>query len=60
MTNPEIARGKTPNGGDFSELWYLTKDGEAATNKSEAANVRILEKTDSGEIVGETYGTIQR
>ena len=60
MVNPERVNKKTPNGGDYSELWYLNKDGIAAKSISEAASVKIIEFTKNGEIVGTTYGTIEK
>lgn len=56
MTNPEIVREKTPNGGDYSEMYYLDKDGNLAGSMATATQFRILEKTNSGEIIQETYG----
>lgn len=58
MTNPEIVREKTPNGGDYSEFWYLTENGNVAKTKGEATQFRILEKTNAGELVQTTYGTL--
>lgn len=60
MTNPEIVRGKTPNGGDYSEMYYLDKSGNLAKTTQEAVEFRILEKTDAGELVQTTYGVLRR
>ena len=59
MTNPEIVRQPTPNGGDLSEMWLLDDNGNAVTDKASATQFRILEKTNGGEIVFETYGKIK-
>lgn len=56
MTNPEVVMEKTPNGGDYSEFWYLNKNGDVAKTKEEATKFIILEKTNSGELVQTTYG----
>lgn len=60
MTNPEIRREPTPNGGDYSEFWYLDKNGEVAKTMKDATQFRILEKKDNGEIVQTTYGKLER
>lgn len=56
MTNPEVVRGKTPNGGDYSEFYLLDKDGNFAKTEEDAYQFRLLEKLDSGEIVNELSG----
>lgn len=55
MTNPEIVKKKTPNGGDYSEMYYLDKHGNLAKTTEEAFEIRIVEKTNSGDIVQTTY-----
>ena len=39
MTNPEIKQGKTPNGGDYSEFWYMTINGETAKDMESATHL---------------------
>ena len=56
MTNPEIVREPTPNGGDYSEFYMLDKNGNLAKTKAEAVEFRILEKRNDGTIVQTTYG----
>jgi hypothetical protein len=60
VTNPEIVKEPTPNGGDYSEFWYLTKDGNAAKNMAEATQFRILEKTNDGRLIQTTYGELKK
>lgn len=60
MTNPEIVREKTPNGGDYSEMWYLNKDGDVAESMETATQFRILEKTNDGKLVQTTYGLLEK
>lgn len=60
MTNPEIVREKTPNGGDYSEFWYLDEHGEVAESMRTATQFRILEKTNDGNIIQTTYGLLDR
>jgi hypothetical protein len=60
MKNPVIAKGQTPNGGDYSEFWYLDKDGNVAKSKDEATQFRILEKKNNGDLVQTTYGELKR
>ena len=59
MTNPEVVKEKAPNGGDYSEMWYLNKNGEVAKNMEEATQFRILEKTNNGDLVQTTYGLLK-
>ena len=59
MTNPEVVRGKTPNGGDYSEFWYLDKNGNPAESVKTATQFRILEMTDDGKLIQTTYGTLK-
>ena len=58
MINPERKNEKTPNGGDYSELYYLDKAGNLAESMEDAVEFRILEKKNGGEIVYETYGIL--
>ena len=60
MTNPEIIKGKTPNGGDYSEMWYFDKDGEAAESMETAVHFRIFEKNSKGETIQTTYGLLEK
>jgi hypothetical protein len=60
MKNPEIVMKKTPNGGDYSEFWYLDKSGEVAKTMKDATQFRILEKTNAGDIVQTTYGILNK
>jgi hypothetical protein len=59
VTNPERVNEKTPNGGDYSEFYYLDKDGNLADTIKDAKTFRILEKTNNGDTVFETYGILQ-
>lgn len=58
MTNPERVNKKTPNGGAYSEFYYLDKDGNLAENRETATQFRILEKDKNGETIHTTYGIL--
>lgn len=60
MTNPERINEKTPNGGDYSEFWYLRGDGSPAKSLDEATHFRIRELTNTGDLVQETYGVLEK
>ena len=60
MTNPEIKQGKTPNGGDYSEFWYMTINGETAKDMESATHFKIYEKTNDGRIVQTIYGVLTK
>ena len=60
MQNPEIIRKPTPNGGDYSELWLLDKDGNPVADPDTATHYKILELTDGGDIVQSTYGVFDK
>lgn len=47
--------GKTPNGGDYSEMFFLDKDRKL-TNEENAVMCVIRECKKNGELVAETYG----
>ena len=58
MTNPERVNKPTPNGGDYSEFFYLDKNGELAKDMESATQFRILEYKNSGELIQTTYGLL--
>lgn len=58
MTNPVVAHEKTPNGGDYSEFWYLDKDGSPSESMETATNFKILELKEDGTLVQTTYGVL--
>ena len=60
MTNPEVVKERTPNGGDYSEFWYLDANGEIAKRMEDATQFRILEKKNNGDLVQTTYGNLER
>jgi hypothetical protein len=47
---------KTPNGGDYSEIFYFDKDGKPA-EKSKAVKCIIRECKANGELINEIFGT---
>lgn len=53
MITKESFRGLTPEGGDYSEIFYFDDDGNA-TDKSEASKIMIRELLDDGTVVNET------
>lgn len=58
MQTKERIDGKTPNGGDYSEIYYLDKNKKSCDKRS-ATRVFIRECTAEGKIVQETYGIIK-
>jgi hypothetical protein len=59
MNNPEVVKEQTPNGGDYSEMYYLDKDGNLAASIETAKQFRLLERKNSGEIVNEILGLME-
>lgn len=53
MTYEKIV-GKTPNGGDYSEIFYLDKSGKAV-DQEKAEKCIIRECKNNGELVNETF-----
>lgn len=51
----ERIMGKTPNGGDYSEIFYLDKDGNL-TDSQKAVRCIIRECKMNGELVNEIFG----
>ena len=47
----------TPSGGDYSIAYYYDKDGNPCT-KAQASAVNILEFTEDGTRINETYGRL--
>jgi hypothetical protein len=47
----------TPNGGDYSEIYYLNDNGEPADEK-EATNCIIRECRSDGSLINETFGEV--
>lgn len=47
--------GKTPNGGAYSEIYYLDDDNNAV-EKSKASKCIIRECTNDGTIINEIFG----
>lgn len=60
MINPERVDGKTPNGGAYSEFWYLKDDGTPAKNMKEAKRFKVLELSKSGQLIQTTYGILEK
>ena len=50
--------GKTPNGGDYSEIYYFDSDGNNV-DETEAVRCVIRECTIDGELIEETWGTVE-
>jgi len=53
----EKVMGKTPNGGDYSEIFYLDADGNSV-EASEAVRCVIRECLIDGTLVKETWGVM--
>jgi hypothetical protein len=60
VTNPEVRHEKTPNGGDYSECYYLDRNGNLAKTIAEATEIRILEKKKDGTLVNTVYATVDK
>lgn len=60
MTNPEVVKEPTPNGGDYSEFWYLDRNGDVAESMETATQFKILEFTNNGELLQTTYGLLEK
>lgn len=54
MKNERI-EGKTPNGGDYSEIFYFDKNGKPA-DKETADKCVIRECLNNGELINEIHG----
>jgi len=50
--------GPTPNGGDYSIIYYLDKDGNSTTKKK-ASSIEIIEFDDKGQEIFRTYGDLK-
>jgi len=59
MKNPEVVHEKTPNGGDYSELYLIDKSGNLAKSREDAVEFRVLEKKNDGTLVNTIYGLLQ-
>lgn len=50
---------RTPNGGAYSEIYFLDKDGNAVDEKK-AVRCVIRECEENGTLIHETWGTIEK
>lgn len=57
MTSYEKIEEKTPNGGDYSEIYYMDKSGNP-TDKEDAVTCIIRECKSDGTLLNEIHGTI--
>lgn len=57
MATSRRADGPTPNGGAYSEIYFLSADG-TLTDEGRAAKAEIVEYTDAGKPVHRTYVTL--
>ena len=53
----ETHKHRTPNGGDYSTAYFYDKNGNPC-KKEDAAYMNIIEFTEDGVRVNETYGAI--
>lgn len=58
MVNPEVVREPTPNGGDYSALYKLDKDGNLAKEEKDVVELRITEMKNDGTLVCTTYARV--
>lgn len=59
MAKYKRIKGKTPNGGAYSEIHYLDADGNEVDEK-QAVRCVIRECAENGDLVHETWGTIEK
>ena len=59
MATHERREGATPNGGVYSELWYLDKNGNVVDEK-EAVRCVIRECDREGNTIAEIWGSIHQ
>lgn len=57
MAKYQKVNGETPNGGDYSEIYYFDSTGNIV-DESEAVRCVIRECTKNGELIAETWGTV--
>ena len=55
MDNPERINKPTPNGGAYSEIWLLDKDGFPAKSRADVTQSKILEFSSNDELIQTTY-----
>lgn len=59
MANHETIKERTPNGGAYSEIYYLDKDGKVV-DESIAVKCVIRECDKNGELIMETFGVLKK
>lgn len=57
MANYKKIEEKTPSGGDYSEIYYMDKDGNS-TDEEDAVSCIIRECKSDGTLLNEIFGTI--
>lgn len=57
--NSEKIYSKTPNGADYSEIFYLDNKKES-TSKEKATNVIIKECLNDGTLIKETFASLSK
>ena len=58
MTTYERKNAKTPNGGDYSEIYYFNDKNESVP-KEKASKAVIRECKEDGTLIHETFGNVQ-
>ena len=51
--------GKTPGGGDYSEIWFMNDSGNVVDEK-EATRCVIRECRSDGTLISETFGFVRK
>lgn len=50
---------KTPNGGDYSEIYFFDKDNNPVEEKEKAVKAIIRECKKNGDLVKETFANLE-
>ena len=58
MAKYRIIKGETPNGGAYSEIYFLDDEGDP-TDEKKAVQCVIRECAENGDLVNEIWGTVR-
>lgn len=57
MANHRKIKGKTPNGGAYSEIYFFDADGNIV-DEAKAVRCVIRECAENGDLISETWGLV--